>query len=249
MNLLAQADTASATRRAKMVATSLLLALFALQVKAEVVQPFTAKYSAKLDLLIDIPVTAERSLKQQNDGYWVFTSKVSSIVAKQTEQSIFSKIAGQLIPFQYTFSRSVFGRSRDIEIQFDQSKSQITTIAKDKPWSQPWESKVQDKLSYQLQLREDVKAGREELSYRIADGGQIKTYRFIKTGIETLTTPAGEFKCLRLQLDRAGDQPQTLIWMAPELDYLTVRLLRIDNQGREHILNLKEYNFEPKQID
>jgi len=133
----------------------------------------------------------------------------------------------------------VFGRKREISIDLDASAKKITTIAEQRPWTQPYEPGVQDKLSYQLQLREDLIAGREELSYRIADGGRIKTYRFVRIGKETLTTAAGTFDCLRLQLERAEDQQQTLIWMAPALDYLTIRLLRIDASGREHFLNLK----------
>jgi hypothetical protein len=111
------------------------------------------------------------------------------------------------------------------------------------PWNQPWEIEVQDRLSYQLQLREDLKSGRQSLHYRIADGGQIKDYQFIRLGEDLLITPAGTFRCEKLQLVREGQQHTTLIWMAKELDYLTIRLIRIDADGKEHLLNLKDVEF------
>ncbi len=250
MNFLAPADTGISPRlKHWLLQGGILLSttLLSLPVAADPLSPFTAKYSAKLDLLIDLPVTLERSLQKNSDGNWLFTSSISSFVAKQTERSRFRITSEQILPIEYRFKRSIIGRERTIEIDFQPESNRILTYAQGDPWSQQWEAGVLDKLNYQLQLREDLISGRTPLSYRIADGGQIKTYRFRQAGTERLNTPAGEFQCVRLQLERSADQPQTLIWMAPELDYLTVRLLRIDNQGREHILNLKEYRNDNDQ--
>ena len=222
------------------LATASLLPLAALTMQAQAqLAPFSAQYSATLDLLIDLPVTATRKLEQSPSGLWHFSSEAKSTFAYQSEASTLGYKNSRWTPLSYKFNRSVFGRKRNLSISFDAERQRITTVAKQQPWAQPYEANVQDKLSYQLQLREDLIAGRQELSYRIADGGKIKTYRFVRSGEETLTTPAGTFDCVRLQLERAADQQQTLIWMAPALDYLTVRLLRVDASGREHFLNLK----------
>lgn len=215
-----------------------LVALMPISVSAQL-QPFAATYSATLDLLIDLPVEARRELSRSPSGLWHFSSEAHSAFAKQSESSTLNYETNSWQPKSYKFRRSVFGRSREISISFDPERQRITTVAKQEPWTQPYEAGVQDKLSYQLQLRQDLILGKEQLSYRIADGGRIKTYRFVRSGQERLTTPAGTFDCIRLQLQRSDGQQQTLIWMAPALDYLTVRLLRIDESGREHILNLK----------
>ncbi len=218
---------------------ALLCLLPAVQLAQAQLAPFSAKYSATLDLLIDLPVEATRRLEQSPSGIWYFTSEAKTTVARQSESSTLRFEDQGWSPVSYKFNRSVFGRKRELSINFDAERQRITTVAKQQPWVQAYERGVQDKLSYQLQLREDLLAGRDELSYRIADGGRVKTYRFVRSGRETLTTPAGTFDCLRLQLERGEDQQQTLIWMAPALDYLTVRLLRVDASGREHFLNLK----------
>lgn len=215
-----------------------LIAMLPLSVAAQL-QPFAATYSATLDLLIDLPVEARRELTRTPSGLWHFSSDARSAFAKQSESTTLLYDETGWTPKSYKFTRSVFGRSREISITFDPQRERITTVAKQEPWTQAYETGVQDKLSYQLQLREDLIAGKEDLSYRIADGGRIKTYRFERSGSEQLTTPAGTFDCIRLQLQRSEEQQQTLIWMAPALEYLTVRLLRIDDSGREHILNLK----------
>jgi len=202
-------------------------------------QPFSATYSASLDLLIDIPVEAVRKLERIDETSWRFTSIARAAIARQEERSDLSYSSDAWVPSYYQYQRSVFGRVREISVNFQPERNRIMTVARNEPWSQAYEEGVQDKLSYQLQLREDLLAGKSMLSYRIADGGRIKTYRFTRAGNERLTTPAGTFDCIRLQLERTADQQQTLIWMAPELEYLTVRLLRIDESGREHFLNLK----------
>lgn len=223
----------------KRLATSLLLsALVAGSARADLI-PFSATYSATLDLLIDIPVEAHRTLESIGENRWRFTSEARAALARQIEISELEYSEDGWQPNNYQFLRSVFGRKREISIVFEPERGRIETIAQNKPWSQPFEAGVQDKLSYQLQLREDLRAGKEDLVYRIADGGRIKTYTFVRSGSERLDTPAGSFECIRLQLERTEGQQQTLIWVAPELDYLTVRLLRIDESGREHFLNLK----------
>ena len=222
------------------LAAASLVSLAALTNQAQAqLEPFSAQYSATLNLLIDLPVTATRKLEQAPSGLWYFSSEAKSTFASQSEASTLQIENSRWTPLSYKFNRSVFGRTRNLSINFDAERQRITTVAKQQPWTQTYEAGVQDKLSYQLQLREDLIAGRDELSYRIADGGKIKTYTFVRSGKETLTTPAGTFDCVRLQLERAADQQQTLIWMAPALDYLTVRLLRVDSSGREHFLNLK----------
>lgn len=206
-------------------------------------RPFIATYSANIDLIIDIPATATRKLYQSEDGMWHFINNASAVFAKQSERSELLFNDAGWSPLQYHYERQLFGRSRSIDINFSQNKARITTFANGEPWSQPWERGVQDRLSYQLQLREDLANKRATLEYRIADGGQIKNYRFVRLGEETLTTPGGTFICERLQLERQGQQHTTLLWMAKSLDYLTVRLIRVDAEGKEHILNLKSLEF------
>lgn len=205
--------------------------------------PFKASYSANIDLLIDVPVTATRELLKTSSGTWRFTNRASAFMAKQSETSELKFDQGKWSPLLYNYERSLFGRSRSISIDFDEAGGRITTLVNGDPWNQRWESAVQDRLSYQLQLREDLKSGRQSLHYRIADGGQIKDYQFTRLGEELLKTPAGTFRCEKLQLVREGQQHTTLIWMAKELDYLTIRLIRIDADGKEHLLNLKDVEF------
>ena len=206
-------------------------------------RPFIATYSANIDLLIDVPATATRTLNRTDSDTWQFESHASAIFAKQTERSELRLTETGWSPVRYRYDRTLLGRARSIAIEFDKNAQRVTTIAKGEPWVQPWEAGVQDRLSYQLQLRNDLANQKESLDYRIADGGQIKHYRFKRLGEEQLTTQAGTFTCERLQLERQGQQHTTLLWMAKSLDYLTVRLIRIDADGKEHILNLKSLEF------
>jgi hypothetical protein len=99
---------------------------------------------------------------------------------------------------------------------------------------------TQDKLSYQLQLRLDLLAGKTDMTYAVADGGKLKEYRFKVTGEEQIDTPYGRYNAVRVMRDRGEDADrETLIWLAPELDYLIVRLEQTESDGKTYALLLK----------
>ncbi|HSS65950.1 MAG TPA: DUF3108 domain-containing protein, partial [Gammaproteobacteria bacterium] len=82
-----------------------------------------------------------------------------------------------------------------------------------------------DKLGYMLVLMEDLKAGKRSVRYHIADGkNRMKVYKLKVVGEERMTTALGTVGVLKIVRERKDDDRETTIWVAPELDFMPVRI-------------------------
>ena len=90
-----------------------------------------------------------------------------------------------------------------------------------------------DKLLYQLAIMHDLQNGRTPASYRIADGGGIKTYSFEKLGEEVVETPLGSFDTIKILRHKPGSSRKYVFWCAPDLEYSTGKG-RAYRKGRQH---------------
>ncbi len=205
------------------------------------INSFKAVYTTAFDLGVSLSGEAVRELKPLENGDWSFTSEASSLMAGISEKTRFTYLPSEHIkPISYRYHRKVLGKSRKASIDFDWTNKRVTTIVKDQPWKMSIPEATQDKLSYQLQMRLDLMAGKTEMTYAVADGGKLKEYRFTVTGEETIETPFGTYNAVRVMRDRgANAERETLIWFAPELDYLIVRLEQTETDGKTYGLLLK----------
>ncbi|PSL16861.1 uncharacterized protein DUF3108 [Marinobacterium halophilum] len=202
---------------------------------------FKAVYTTAFDMGISLNGEAVRQLQQSPDGNWRFSSEASAMMAGISEVTRFGYQPDTAVtPLSYRYHRKVLGKSRKASVDFDWSKQSVTTVVKDTPWKMQVPVGTQDKLSYQLQMRLDLLAGKTEMTYSVADGGKLKEYRFKVTGEEQVDTPYGRYNTVRVMRDRGEEADrETLIWLAPELDYLIVRLEQTESDGKTYALLLK----------
>lgn len=203
-------------------------------------EPYKATYTNRIDATVSISGEAVRELKRLDNGHWELSVEASAMLASFYEATQVRLEGEHILPIQYDYERKVFTNTRQAQLRFDWQDNQVTTDIDDKPWRMPIEPGIHDKLSYQLQIPADLKAGLDVLEYSVADGGKVQTYRFQVTGEDEVETPAGTFRALRVERDRGeGSDRETLIWFAPELDYLVVRLEQIEPNGNRYALLLK----------
>lgn len=223
--------------------SSLLFVFAALSpaVSADTLTPFRANYTANLDAGVELNANAYRELRQQDDGSWVFDSTADAVLARQHEASHFTYSDNKIQPLEYRYERQLLGRERLVDLVFNWLKKQVTTTVEEKPWRMKVPSGTQDKLSYQLQLRLDLAAGKKDLVYQVADGGPLSEYHFRVIGEEMVETPAGNFKALKVERVRGVDAKRTThLWFAPELEYLIVKLYQVESDGKEYGLLLNQ---------
>jgi hypothetical protein len=150
------------------------------------------------------------------------------------EESLWETSGGQLRPLQYSYEHSGSRKERRVGVQFDWAGERITSTVDGESWQMPASPGVTDKLLYQLAIMSDLLAGqRDGLAYPVADGGKIKTYRFEPLGEETIRTELGEFRTMKLVRQRPDSRRETVLWCAPDLAYLPVRVENTEKDGRK----------------
>jgi hypothetical protein len=181
----------------------------------------------------------ERRFFQQGDGKYTFRSesKTTGFIAllKKVhilEQSTWDLIDSNLTPLNYTYHHTKGKKERDAEINFNWDKKQITNRVNESTWHMQTQKGIQDKLLYQLTIMSDLMSGQIPDSYAIADGGKIKQYIFKRIADETLSTPLGEFKTIKLALNKTNKKQKTFLWCAYDLDFLPIKVTNIEKDER-----------------
>lgn len=208
---------------------------------AELPQSFDATYALHYD---DLRIgVMKRSLTRNNDGSGVFEShgKLTGLAAmfrsdKITESSHFMIKDGQLRPLSYSYLRTGSKKDKSETHRFDWSDLQVTSTTRNGGNLADISPGLLDKLLYQLAIM-DVDDPKSGLEFRLIDGTNQKTYQFAYKGEEALKTPMGTLKTLkfeRIRSDQADGSPNkrsTVLWSAPSLHNLPVRVDNVDRKG------------------
>ncbi len=182
----------------------------------------------------DIPLAkVVVSLEVRPDGAYVYESRTepTGLMAVFRDGEVVERSEGLwsvsgFAPSHYSYTRRYGETLREVRVDFDRSAGKVANRAGGTTWSMAVPMNAQDKLSQQLGLIAALARGLRELSIPVADGGKLKTYRYELQGRETLHTSAGELATLRV-MRRRDDRPSTLLlWCAPSLGYLPVRVDR-----------------------
>lgn len=136
--------------------------------------------------------------------------------------------AGRYRPEGYRFQRKNADK-RELRIDFDWDAMRALTTSEGRPWSMEIPRHAVDKLAVLLVLRQDLSQGTEDLSYAVADGGKLKTYRYRRVGETRISTPAGTRNSIELSRSKNGAPADYRLWLAPELHYLPVLVERREN--------------------
>ena len=239
-----------------MIRTATIISLFicclidSAQVAAEPT-PFRAVYKADYK---GLPVSAVgiRELKKVEGGIDQLSSTAKSFFASVSEKSIFEIHDQYPVPIEYHYKRTGIGKNRDITLAFDRQAGKVTS--EQGPWEIEVTKKTLDKLLYQYRMREDLKHAQKngqswpDLNYEVADGGRIKSYNFKITGEELIDTPVGRINTVKAIRIRKNGGRSTTFWLAPDYEFMLVRLLQIEKEGKGFELLLKEAQFGNQQV-
>ena len=211
-------------------------------------RPFHAIYTSQWDLGISLSGKAERSLIRNDDGSYRLTTEASAMVASLTESTLFTFTDDQIQPNHYRYQRKILHNKRDVEVAFDWPNKQVKNTAEGSSWVMDIVPQTLDKQSIQLRLQLDLATipaiEGKSYAYEVADGGLLKTYRFIVDGEDIIETPLGDYKSVRIKRDRGENtERDTWIWFAPELDYTIVRIVQKETDGKRYQLNLTQLTW------
>lgn len=207
---------------------------------------FDNEYKTKL---YGFNIVVTNRLTQLNDNEYQLLFKFDSMLGSITETSkmLWNNEKNTVVPQHYVYKRRGLGKDRDADLRFDWNKKVVANHVQKSQWQMDIVEKVQDKLSYQLQLQQDFISGKEKFSYKIADGGHLKEYKFEKVGEEILETPLGKVNAVKVKRSRDNDERITYAWLAKDWNYLLVRLQQ-EEKGDAYTIYITKASLDGKPI-
>lgn len=198
--------------------------------------PLKVSYTAAMDKGISLNGSATRTLEERDDGTWIYRTKVDSFIADIDESLTLRWVDNRVVPLKYRYRLSGFLiRNREEAIDFDWETGVASGHHEGERFSLELEAGALDPMGYQLQLHQDIRAGKRQMEYRVIDKGDYDTDRFAVIDKETLNTNHGPVEALKAEKVRDDDSKrQTLMWFAPDQEYVLVRLLQVEPDGSRY---------------
>ena len=208
---------------------------------------FETSYNAKL---YGFNITANSGLRALPNGNFTYYFNADSMVGKVAETTEISWNAKEqrIIPQRYIYKRNGLGNNRDDELVFDWAANKVTNIKKNEAQALDAGKHIQDALSYQIQLSQDLIAGKKQFEYSIANGRKIKQYKFEIVGEEVLSTALGDVKSVKVKRTRDKSELVTYAWFAKDFQYLLVRLQQEEN-GSAYTIYISKASLNGKAIE
>lgn len=208
---------------------------------------FDNQYKAKL---FGFNITVNNRLTQTADNQYELLFKAESMLGSITEQSKlqWNPVQQTVSPLHYSYARRSVGKDRTAELSFDWKNKTVTNNVQKTSWQMDITQKVQDKLSYQIQMQQDLLNGGESFTYQIADGGRLKEYKFTIVGDEILDTPLGKVNTIKVKRSRENDERVTYAWLAKDWNYLLVRLQQ-EEKGDAYTIYIQKASQDGKAIE
>ena len=150
-------------------------------------------------------------------------------------------------PDVYRYNRSGGDDEREAELRFDWDNLSVVNDIEARPWRMDITTDTIDRVISPLQLMHDLarRNGDDKLVYRIADGGQLKTY-VLRVGDTTqVDTPAGRFEALTIRRSDTDSDRETILWVAPALRYLAVQVEQREDGDRNFRMVLNRVDGLP----
>ena len=209
-------------------------------------RPFTALYEVFRSG--DKHGEAERHLTVTPTGYELgFTSDITYLIYsdKRTETSQFSVVNGHVHPSQYQMNVERTGPDKFYKVSFDRANQQIRVGKKQEVKVLPWDENWLDSNSFHAQLVLDLKAGKTDFVYQVLNrDGNPREYKYKVVGEELLSLPFGQVKALRIERYVQAADRQVHAWVAPQLDYMLVRLWQAEDNVELFDVQLKSYQLQ-----
>lgn len=203
--------------------------------------PFEVSYTASVEKGVSLNGSAKRTLTSKGHGIWLFRTDVNSFIADIDESLVLKWNGEKVIPLRYRYRLSGFLiKDRKQSIDFDWDKGTATGEYRGKPFKLELKDGTLDPMGFQLQLYLDIKAGKRDMVYEVIDRGSYDTDHFAVVDEEPLKTDSGTIATIKAEKVRENSKRKTLMWFAPDDEYLLVRLQQTEPDGSKYELNLKD---------
>lgn len=219
-----------------------VLLMMATSLQAMELQEFEAQFTAYKYNRDLGKATLKLSALDGNQYRLTFDSKVSMFLVsdKRREVSLFAYRDGVIVPQSYQFTRTGFGKNRELQATFDGENQQIKLAGKA---SLPWQQEFDNQL-YRLDLQLKLESGEKQFEYDLINyRGEKRHYALQVQGKEQLTLPYGMLEGIKVKIMRENKKRETFAWFAPSLNYQLVRLQQFKEGKEQGDIRLNAFRY------
>lgn len=169
--------------------------------------------------------------------------EVDNLIFDILEEATFHYENGEFTPQVYHSRRDTLFTKRHKTVAFDWDNAQVEWRYKKDKGHYPLPPDAVDAMTMELSVGYALRLSHEprELRFLEADRKRIKERRFEIKASETLNTELGEMEVIQVEQQRDDDGDRaTLLWFAPGLNYVLVRVVHLDD-GDRFELNIQRY--------
>lgn len=193
--------------------------------------------------------TSTLSLSYPEEGHYLYESRswplklVSWILKDRLHESSAGLVDDSgFRPLAYRYERSGGRKQRRAKLAFNWETMQVENHVDGSNWKMDIPAGTVDKLVIQLGIMQALQAGKKDVYFRVADGGRLKDYSFQVMDREQLVLPAGTFDTVRVARVRENTERETIVWCAPALGYLPVRIRQRESDGSRLQIDIVNYS-------
>ena len=157
---------------------------------------FTANYDA---VISGFAVQARREYKPLDNGLVELSFSASSWLANLTEISRFTWHQATIQPLFFSSTRDILGIKKASQLDFNHGNKTLTRTVENELDNLAYAERSLDRLSFQLQLQQDLLLDKPNVTYKIVHNQNIKNNQFDIIGEEIITTKAGDLKTLKIK--------------------------------------------------
>lgn len=164
-----------------------------------------------------------------------------------TERSEFRLTDDGIAPLHFAYDDGTRKGEDNFSVAFDQQSGQATLATATANRSIPLEPKLLDRGSLQVALMHDLLRCVQPETYSIVDEDGVASYHYERLEDRDTGTGIGILPTVRFSQTSEGSSRTTILWFAPELSYVPVRIEQLRNGELQTVFALEEISGIERQ--
>lgn len=192
-------------------------------VQAQTIDYVDARFSVEYN---HQPTQGQNLLKIQRDGHrYQVDFALDHWLLASSQQARFEMDDCDVTPMSYVASnKRPFKGETTQTLKFDWQQKKAEYRSDDEQRSFELDERLYDPVSLFFEARCELMAGKKEFSYPLIRNGRQTTHTYHVVRTETVETGQGPVKALVVERQRRSTKRHTRFYVAPELDYLLVKI-------------------------
>jgi len=139
-------------------------------------------------------------------------------------------------PLHYKYQRTGSKKNKLVTVDFDWEKKRVLNKSKDSRWFLKIDSDVHDKYNKQLGMMLGLANQKKEVSIKVADGGKVKTYKYVNQKSENININGISYPTLTIKRFKNNTDSKVTLWVDPKRSFLPIKVKKKENDGNYTLL-------------